>query len=336
VIRVLVNVGFDRTVRNLLETCDGRLGDTLTVETYQDVFTQRTLPAGTYVFTDFERCSARDGVDLLNLWDQLARSSGTKLFNDPRKVLWRYHLLRMLAARGLNAFTCHRPADDLSAVRYPVFLRCEHDHGGGRSDLLHTAAELAGSIARMRRNPWFRQQILVVEYGAAADPDDLFRKYGALLVHGRVMPCHVIVSKQWFVKGSTRLVTPAIVKEEEQYMEANPHARELGEIFALANIEYGRIDYGLVDGRLQVYEINTNPTIVGGRGGPIKPERRAKRLRLTNQLVDAFRAMDAECPGGVDSIAVTPPKRGVPDWIYRGMRKAQSLSLLVGHRSGIR
>ena len=32
-------------------------------------------------------------------------------------------------------------------------------------------------------------------------------------------------------------------------------------MFAIARIDYGRIDYGIVGGRPQVYEINTNPTV---------------------------------------------------------------------------
>ena len=336
-IRILVNVGFDRTVRNLLETCDNRLDDTLTVETYQDVFTRRRLRPGTYVFTDFERCSAGDTANLLRLWDQLARSGGARLVNDPRRVLWRYPLLRLLADRGVNEFTCYRPTDDLRALRYPVFLRCEHDHGGVRTGLIHTAGELQRAITRMRRNPWFRNQILIVEYRAASDDDGLYRKYGALYVHGHVLPCHVIVSPQWFVKGSTRLVTPEIVKEEAQYIEANAHAAELAQLLALAHIEYGRVDYGFVDGRLQVYEINTNPTIVGGRGGPIKSERRAKRLRLTDQLVEAFREMDAAFATRPDEwVSVNPRAGAVPAWMYGGLRKLRSLSMLYGHRSGMR
>ena len=30
-------------------------------------------------------------------------------------------------------------------------------------------------------------------------------------------------------------------------------------VFELANIQYGRIDYALHDGRIEVFEINTNP-----------------------------------------------------------------------------
>ena len=43
------------------------------------------------------------------------------------------------------------------------------------------------------------------------------------------------------------------------YVRTNPHADELRKLFGAANIEYGRIDYTIADGRIQVFEINTNP-----------------------------------------------------------------------------
>lgn len=346
-LHILVNAGFDRTVRNLLETCEQQLDDTLTVDDYSDVLTRRTLPAGTYIFSDFERCHPRDLADLLSLWDQLAASGRARLLNDPRRVLWRYPLLRLLAARGLNDFNVYRHTDDLDAVRFPVFLRCEHDHGGVRSALLYDRTALQRAIRHMRRNLAWRSQILIVEYKAGSDSDGLYRKYGALLVGGHILPCQLMASEQWFVKGRTRKVRPDLVDEELRYVDENPHAGILRERFALANIDYGRIDYGFVDGRLQVYEINTNPTIVGGRGGSnaTPTARRPKRVRLTNQLVQAFREMDAALPGaqaahghtgGRTHIDVTPRSGALPAWAYRRLRKIQGLMSLVAHRSGIR
>lgn len=52
---------------------------------------------------------------------------------------------------------------------------------------------------------------------------------------------------------------------EHAYLDANPHEAELREIFDLAGINYCRIDYGMKDGHIQVWEINTNPTILKGR-----------------------------------------------------------------------
>ncbi len=52
-----------------------------------------------------------------------------------------------------------------------------------------------------------------------------------------------------------------MIEEEFSYIQNNPHQKELRDIFDIANIEYGRIDYGFNDGKLQVWEINTLPVI---------------------------------------------------------------------------
>ena len=49
-------------------------------------------------------------------------------------------------------------------------------------------------------------------------------------------------------------------------MASNPYAERLRPAFEAAGIDYGRADFGFRDGRLAVYEINTNPSI-GLKGG---------------------------------------------------------------------
>ncbi len=44
-------------------------------------------------------------------------------------------------------------------------------------------------------------------------------------------------------------------------MKKNPFGRQMSKIFALANVEYGRVDFGVVNGKPQIYEINTNPHV---------------------------------------------------------------------------
>ena len=44
-------------------------------------------------------------------------------------------------------------------------------------------------------------------------------------------------------------------------IENNAYEGIMRKIFDLASIEYGRADCGVVDGKIQVYEINTNPDI---------------------------------------------------------------------------
>ena len=55
-----------------------------------------------------------------------------------------------------------------------------------------------------------------------------------------------------------------MVHDEFDYIQKNPHEEQLRQIFDLAHVEYGRIDYSIKNGRVQTWEINLNPTI--GRG----------------------------------------------------------------------
>jgi hypothetical protein len=42
-------------------------------------------------------------------------------------------------------------------------------------------------------------------------------------------------------------------------MKQNPHEKSLNNVFDLAGINYGRIDYSILHGKPVVWEINTNP-----------------------------------------------------------------------------
>jgi hypothetical protein len=60
-----------------------------------------------------------------------------------------------------------------------------------------------------------------------------------------------------------KLKDEATLRAEREYVTTNPHADVIREIAAAANISYGRIDYALLDGAMQVWEFNTNPMIAG-------------------------------------------------------------------------
>jgi hypothetical protein len=66
------------------------------------------------------------------------------------------------------------------------------------------------------------------------------------------------------LKHSQTEFTLAMVHEELEYVSQNPHQQQLLNIFEVAQVEYGRIDYAIKNGRVQTWEINLNPTI--GRG----------------------------------------------------------------------
>jgi len=52
------------------------------------------------------------------------------------------------------------------------------------------------------------------------------------------------------------------LEQERVHVATNPHVELLRPLFDAAAVDYGRIDYSLLGDRVQVWEINTNPTIL--------------------------------------------------------------------------
>jgi hypothetical protein len=132
---------------------------------------------------------------------------------------------------------------------------------------------------------------LVVEFRDTHDDQGLFYVYGALLVGESVIPSHVYASRRWAVHIRTSVRTPEVLENERRYMETNPHERELREIFRLARIDYGRIDYSMLGDRVQVWEINTNPGLFVGRNLN-DTERKTVISQRAKQFAAAFAKID--------------------------------------------
>ena len=88
-------------------------------------------------------------------------------------------------------------------------------------------------------------------------------------------------------------------------MRENPHAEAVREVFEIARIRYGRIDYGIRDGRLQTWEINTAPVLTADRNQHVTAEalrrrslKRAGAEHSHEALRGAFAKIDpGELPG---------------------------------------
>lgn len=173
--------------------------------------------------------------------------------------------------------------------------------------LLHGPDALRAALEEMDRRGQSREDAIVCEFCDTADARGIYTKYGTFLVAGRVIPRHVFFHKHWQVKG-LGLLDDALVGEEASYLDANPHEEAIHRIFALAHIEYGRIDYSLRrDGGIEVWEINTHPTLPM-TPGPGDPARQAINDAAARRLVEAFQALDRE-PAGRTSIATGQPGR---------------------------
>ena len=56
--------------------------------------------------------------------------------------------------------------------------------------------------------------------------------------------------------ASRRLI---LYDDELRIVQDNPYGPAVAQAFEVADIEYGRVDFGIVGGEVQIYEINTNP-----------------------------------------------------------------------------
>lgn len=261
---------------------------------YERFLTKRRFRPGVYLFTDVDRLSEEERAWAVEVWDELHRRGGSRLLNHPAHSLQRFELLTALHAQEVNAFRPYRAHEPLDGVRFPVFLRIEHDHKGNRSGLLRNHAELAAALAGLRATGERLRDWLVIEFCDTADAGGCYRKYSAFRVGSRIIPRHVFAGPGWCLKQS-RLVEPPHQREEWAYLTANPHRDELLRIFTLACIEYGRIDYSLLNGRLQVWEINTNPTLPW-QGNRAETARLNTHRWFADQLSQAWRALEAEAP----------------------------------------
>ncbi len=57
------------------------------------------------------------------------------------------------------------------------------------------------------------------------------------------------------------IATAKLYTEEYELVATHRFAEAMRPVFEIAGVEYGRVDFGLVDGRPQIYEINSNPDV---------------------------------------------------------------------------
>jgi len=248
---------------------------------YSDLRKVRQLEKGTYLFTDHERLAPAELQLARQLWDTLAASRpAVRCVNDPSAILSRFDLLQRLYDEGTNRFRAVRASEltgCLDALSYPVFVREEKEHTGNLTPLLQTPTALLRALRHLGRRGFYKKDLLVVEFCDTADDAGVYRKYSAFRLAGRIHPRHVLFSRHWNLK-TTDLEDPGLQAERDEYLNTNPHEAQISRIFDLARYDFGRIDYSLLDGKLQVWEINSNPTV----------------RRLTPRLTAGFEELDRD------------------------------------------
>ena len=231
---------------------------------YEQLATLRSFQPGTYIFGDVERLTAVQAETAAQIWQKLADAGpAVRLLNHPTRSMRRYELLRTLYERGINTFNVYNVAEQRLPTRFPVFIRREDDHEGNISELIHSPAALNTALADLNTQGLMREDKLIVELCDTADADGIIRKYGTFIMGDQILPGHLYFSKHWMIKATSDLnpLPPELQAEVHTYLDTNPHEQELREICRIANIQYGRVDYGIKDGKLQIWEINTNPSM---------------------------------------------------------------------------
>jgi hypothetical protein len=177
------------------------------------------------------------------------------------------------------------------------------------TELLTSQRELDAAVEILLKSGKSRAATLIVEYCAEPSERQMFQKYAAFCVDGEVIPRHLMQSREWMVKSSSRVHDDGHREEERRYLDTNPHAEWIRRVFTLARIDYGRLDYGIVGGRPQAYEINTNPTIISAE---IEKPNPASEWFL-GVFAERLARLEASTPNGraPRSIRVEQPLKGL-------------------------
>jgi hypothetical protein len=231
----------------------------ITLLSYEKLFSLPELPLGSYVFADLERLTVNETERAALCWNALVAAGPTvRLFNHPSASMRRYELLRYLYQEGINHYDAQRLTEPFRLQHFPVFIRAEDSHfEEDMGPLLCCQAELEKASADLLAAGKSRENKLIVEYIDVRDSSGSFHYFTACLAAGEIIFMGYSQSQHWVVK--TLGNAPDRQDALQPYIVA--HGPMLKHIFQLARIDYGRIDYALVDGKIQVFEINTNPTI---------------------------------------------------------------------------
>jgi hypothetical protein len=277
------------------------LADRIAIVSYPGLFSLEALPGGVYIFSDLERLSLAQRKIVAHLWDLMESAGpGFLLLNHPLRALQRYELLSTLHETGRNSFNAYGLDEIPRPLERAVFIRPSFEHEGSLTEPIAEEGELYEAIATLVMAGRQPAELLAVEYCETVDPEGIYRKYGALRIGDRLLPRLMAFSEQW-VQQYPDLVEPDQMQEELRYLTTNPHEQALREVFELAHIDYGRIDYGIRDGRIQVWEINTNPIVM-------LPREKYSKAQLSAQVLFAAMAQEVFSALGAD----LPPREPVP------------------------
>lgn len=303
-IHLLLPRGQDGSTREYLSTWGEEVADRIRLHYYDAILDWTAAPAGTWVFLALDQLTPDMFRLVCRLHDTLdAAPAPVRILNAPARVRLRLALLDELHRRGINRYRAVSVTGDLERLRYPVFLREEHRHNGAITPLLRSRRELDAALGRALLRGYRIRDLMVTEFHDTVGEDGRYRKYAAYIVGDAVCARALERGTEWMLKHQVAEFTTESLLEERAYQIDNPHADLLRGLFEVAGISYGRMDYAFDrDGGIQVWEINTHPTIgrgphTMGRGyvpAELRPLRKPGTTAFYRRLNEAWRAVDID------------------------------------------
>lgn len=239
------------------------LNDALRILPYERLGLLQPGDGDVVIWTDFDRLTVEEAQMAASVHDRVAQGMAHVVqLNHPIASLGRFRLLQRLYETGINSFQVYRLGDAGPGIRFPVFIRRERGVSRHAPKLLRDWSQLSAAIERLRRDNEDETDLMIVEQLDAPALDSKYRKYGVYRVGDQLYAQHCYISDHWYIKYVQDGWTDAMHDEHYGFIDANPHQDALRPVFEVANIDYGRVDYTVVDGRVQIFEINTNPTVL--------------------------------------------------------------------------
>lgn len=244
------------TIESYLQEWGSEIADLFRVAHYDSP----PLPSevsGSTIFADVESASPAHLRQALSLRGVLPVH--VRCLNHPAITLDRRSLLRALHDAGVNSYRAYGLDERLDGVRFPCFVRHARQHNGPATPLIWDHSQLRVALMSLRglMDP---EQTLVVEH-VDVQLGGVCRKYSCFRVMDNTLAHHVMFRRDWVVKGPS-MSSPDMALEEREFQDSFPHAETADRVFRMAGVQYGRMDYGVRGGRPEIWEINTNPTVL--------------------------------------------------------------------------
>ena len=275
--------------------------------TYEQIFRRGSLPLGTWIFTDHERLSDFE----LEAAGQIAtriEAAGSPVLNHPARVRGRFETLNRLREQELNDFSAFRCESTPQPSRFPVFVRWAYDHKNIQHNLIENQAALNTELQKLEEQGVPLQGKLVIEYSGEQMLPNTWCRFSTYRIGTDLISHHTAFDHTWVVKNGlsndafeehpdkTRMIDI-----EREFVSKNLYASTVEKAFTLARIDYGRADFALVNNRIQVYEINTNPThgFFTTMLEATHPDRRATQRQSEEKLQASILALNHSGDGNV-------------------------------------